>query len=91
MDHSLAYEVVGLRLWEVARQGRWTHPPCWCFVGELFFEGKSADFSASFGPLERFRECRFRSPLDQSGIRVQPTGALCAAITTGRHSDDDKA
>ena len=69
LDHSLACEVVGLRLWE-RQDGRaidelralWAHHPVLVFRRQALSEDELADFSALFGPLERIVRTEWASP-----------------------------
>jgi len=70
LDNSFALEVMGLRLWE--RQGEqtvaelralWARHPVLVFRRQALSEDELADFSASFGPLERIVRTEWASPV----------------------------
>jgi len=70
LDNSFALEVMGLRLWE--RQDEptidelralWARHPVLVFRRQALSEDELADFSASFGPLERVVRTEWASPV----------------------------
>jgi taurine dioxygenase len=70
LDNSFACEVVGLRLWE-RQDGQtidelralWVHYPVLVFRRQALSEDELADFSASFGSLERTVRTDWASPV----------------------------
>src|SRR5215472_14650261 len=70
LSNGVACEVVGLRLWERqdARsidelRALWARHPVLVFRRQALSEGELADFSASFGPLERTVRTDWASPV----------------------------
>jgi taurine dioxygenase len=70
LDESFAYEVLGLRLWEVMSDRTidelcavWAQHPVLLFRRQALSEDELADFSARFGPLERVVRTEWASPV----------------------------
>jgi taurine dioxygenase len=70
LNESFACEVVGLRLWELPSdhtidqlRALWAHHPVLVFRRQALSERELADFSATFGPLERIVRTEWASPV----------------------------
>ena len=70
LNESFACEVVGLHLWEPPNdhtvdqlRALWAHHPVLVFRRQALSERELADFSATFGPLERIVRTEWASPV----------------------------
>ena len=70
LNESFACEVVGLHLWELPNdhtidqlRALWAHHPVLVFRRQALSERELADFSATFGPLERIVRTDWASPV----------------------------